>query len=118
MRCHPGAGAAEPWRGPPGRRPKSPYPATPRQPPVASPSIASGSPWALRHCGELLKPPAGRGTSRLSAGGGNKERAPCGALSSLFDQFVIAKTGLPLASLISFVQVFSTSLTTLAGIGT
>src|SRR5262249_45609301 len=60
--------AAEPFPGRDGRSSKRPHPATPHQPRIASPLIASGSPWPIRRCGELLKPPHGPSTSRLSAG--------------------------------------------------
>src|SRR5215813_10479147 len=81
MKCHPGAAVAAPSRGRRDQRPTFRYPATPNQPRIASPSITSGSPRAFRCCGELLKPSPGRSTSHRSAGGGNKERAPSGALS-------------------------------------
>src|SRR5215813_6994929 len=84
MKCHPGAAVAAPSRGRRDQRPTFRYPATPNQPRIASPSITSGSPRAFRCCGELLKPSPGRSTSHLSAGGGNRERAPCGALSPAY----------------------------------
>src|SRR5262249_24429449 len=78
-----------------------------------------GLSWPFRRYGELLKPPPGPSTSRLSAGTGRSERAPVRAPFQLpSDQLVTAKRGLPLVSLISLDQVFSTSFTTLAGIGT
>src|SRR5664279_2420814 len=85
--------------------------------------LHSALPVAQARSGEPLKRPAGRVTSRLGGGGGQGKGAKSsyrfGALSPLSSyQLVIAYKGLPLASLISLFQYFSTSAATLAGIGT
>src|SRR5450755_1034182 len=76
--------------------------------------LHSALPLAQAHPGEPLKRPVGRVTSRLFGGGGQGKGAKSsyrfGALSPLSSyQLVIAYKGLPLASLISLFQYFSTS---------
>src|SRR5262249_46155526 len=93
-RRHSAAGVAEPWPGRRSHRSKSSYPATPHQPRIASP-IASGSPSPLRCCGELLKPPAGPGTSRLSASGGQQTGARSAPFPAVIGSISHRENGLP-----------------------
>src|SRR5262245_46668505 len=81
MRRRSTAGAVEPSPDRPGQRWRPPYPVTPHQPRIPSPSIASGSPWPSRRYGEPLKPPPARSTSRLSAGQDAAKGRRLGALS-------------------------------------